>query len=239
MEENDVGTLDPKVLTTIMDTEPKYKDLLNVFSRSCRRHMGIDPIVLATEPVDGDRHITYRCNLAKLRAFVDYVVEDDHPCYLLMDCDLLLVDSILDIFDHPFDLMITEKPKGRRYPYNVGVVGIRRTERSLLFLKEWLSAAERLYEDQARHKYYHKIYAGINQAALGYMKDLLLIDPKSVTYLPTTVYNASDPADWKRIEREGWGETKVVHLKSGLRRAVFSGNTRAYPRIIGEYNGYL
>ena len=115
----------------------------------------------------------------------------------------------------PVTLMpdFTYKKAGRRWPpYNGGVLFVRPNERSLEFFKIMLDINNQMLADKTMHDPYRRAYAGINQAAFGYMMEnhngLC-----GMLQLNCSTWNACDNT-WL-----DYGDhVKMIHIKSALRR---------------------
>lgn len=142
---------------------------------------------------------------------------------LLIDTDTFITRPLTGIWNHEFDLAYTTKP-GERFPLNSGVVFVRVTPELRRFFAAWWETNLNLLRHAKEHHRWRKRYGGINQAAFGAMLDGGLGDLRAIE-LPCREWNCEETS-WRGFDKT----TRIVHVKSGLRRAIFSGET---PRKIG------
>ncbi len=134
---------------------------------------------------------------------------------LLLDADTMITRPLDDVWDRDFDLAYTTKES--RFPFNSGVVFVRVTDRARAFVSAWRDENRRMLGDSAHHQTWRKRYGGINQASLGFM---LAQPPRAgltIATLPCVEWNCED-FSWERFDPR---VTRIVHLKSSLRRAIF------------------
>lgn len=160
---------------------------------------------------------TYTSNSVKLAAWVAFVNRlPDGAKVILIDGDCLLRGPIsASAFAKPFDVAFTSKGT-RRLPVNGGVVFLRVSERSRAFMREWLRVNDRMLTDRGLHQPYEIKYGGINQAALGYLRERPTA--LAIAELPCSIYNACHEPLWLE-----WQTARVIHYKSALRRALWLG----------------
>jgi hypothetical protein len=99
-------------------------------------------------------------------------------------------------------------------PGNGGVVFVKNNERSIKFIERWRDVNDRMYIDKKFHETWRAKYAGINQAAFGYMIEKENRDIKLIT-VPCMKYNCTDEG-WKHITED----THAIHYKGVLRATV-------------------
>ena len=137
-------------------------------------------------------------------------IEDDN--FIFIDCDMIVLKDMEHVFDKDFDICYTTRES--KFPINGGVVFVKKNERSIKFIKRWQEINDRMYYDKKFHAKYHAKYAGINQAAFGYMIEQENRDIKLDT-VPCMRYNCTD---------EGWhlinDDCHAIHYKGRLRDAV-------------------
>lgn len=138
---------------------------------------------------------------------------------LLLDADMMILRPLDDVWDRDFDLAYTVKPQ-ERFPFNSGVVFLRVSDRTRAFVAEWRRENRRMLGDSRHHQVWRKQYGGINQAALGYMLSLGERAGVKLLKLQCREWNCED-SSWAAFDR---GVTRIVHIKSGLRRAIFFGS---------------
>ena len=196
-----------------------YHKLYDVMAYSLNKNM--PQAKLVNWPVDdlkthSGKNRSFESNSHKLQAWIDAydATDDEHIIY--SDCDMLFLADISEVFDYEFDLALT-RHAGNRIPYNGGIVFVRKSDKAREFLRQWLKVNNRMLSNPDFHWEWRKRrgYAGINQAAMGYMLENHR-EGMSIIDLPCEIYNSSMPNEWDKVER-----AKVLHIKSGLRRAVF------------------
>lgn len=147
---------------------------------------------------------------------------------LLIDGDTFVTRPLDPIWDLDFDVAYTLRAKyekvrglagvrtrGGGIPFNAGVIFLRVSERTRAFMRSWSETNLRFLRDAQEHEPWRKVYAGINQAALGY----LLEQGEHgchIAELPCAEWNL---VEWGLYEPE---VTRIVHVKSSLRRATFA-----------------
>jgi hypothetical protein len=143
---------------------------------------------------------------------------------LLIDADTFILRPLDDIWDQPFDLAYTVRTWARpsAFPLNGGVVFLVVSDVVREFMRRWRDETKRMLIDQEHHRIWVRAFGGLAQAALGC---ILERDDHGVTLraLPCCEWNCEDSA-WQWFDP---ARTRIVHVKSALRRAIFSvGPTR-------------
>ncbi len=204
-----------------------FKRLLDVFIQSCIDVLGSEPIVYKIPcPLNGmARPGAWRHNNTdKLEVWNDHIQNATQDT-VLIDCDMLIMQDFSEVWQHDFDVAITKrsekKSKLRQFPngipYNGGVVFVRNTDSAKRFIQAWTDCNRYLFENTRAHSGYLKKYAGMNQAALGYLLEARNgYDICKVIDVPCAKYNACAPDFWEN------GNAKIVHIKGDLRKEVFS-----------------
>lgn len=156
-------------------------------------------------------------NSAKLDHWRDVITSaDDGDRVLLIDVDTMITGSLDSVWDLPFDLAYTSA--AQRLPLNAGVVFVRVSPRSRAFLEQWAAVNRSFLGDATALRPWRTRYAGINQAALGFMLERAG-HGCAIERLDGAIWNCED-STWKRFAPP---TTRIVHLKSDLRRAIFRG----------------
>lgn len=192
-----------------------YKRLYNVFAHSLRANSSftLDTITPDAPTVD-KRTTSHHANSHKLDIWAQYLDNaTEGERIVFMDCDMMVLKDFADAFDNDFDVCYTKRTEG--LPLNGGVVFIRNNAKSRAFIRRWSEVDKQMLADKDFHGQWHPIYAGINQAALGYLLETGNHEPCKITHLPCAIYNACDE-DWMKLDPD----CRVVHFKSELRRAV-------------------
>jgi len=199
-----------------------YKRLVDVFRKSVNVTMPdvkFETIVLKSPGEKVSKLHSLLSNTIKLRAWKKWMDETNDNT-VFMDCDMLVLKPIESAFDLDFDVAYTVRTRAEM-PMNGGVVFVKPTDEGKRFIAEWLDVNERMYVNRKFHQPYRQKYAGMNQAAFGYLLenplDNILLKP-----LPCHTWNACSE-DWSFVN----GKTKIVHYKSQLRKlAVMHMSTR-------------
>ena len=140
----------------------------------------------------------------------------------LLDGDTMVTGPLDEVWKKPFDVAYTIRD-GDRLPLNAGVVFLRISDLTRAFMRDWWAWNLHFlnpmnYPDvngqKEPHAFWRRRYAGINQASLGYMLEKAPHGCQ-VLKLPCSIWNC---CSWERYEE---GETRIVHVKSALRRRVF------------------
>jgi hypothetical protein len=168
--------------------------------------------------VSGAITSSYAANTQKLDYWVSVVAAaPDGAEIVLLDADTMVMGPLDAVWDRIFDLAYTRRAPSHPFPINAGVIFVRANARSRAFLTRWRDENRRMLTDHQRHHTWRKQYGGINQAALGcvlqaggHAAELL--------ELPCNVWNCED-STWASFS----DATRIVHLKSDLRRALFLG----------------
>lgn len=196
-----------------------------VFARklevSARRHNPGWSIEVFEAPTDTRRGGTegyYRANTRKLEAWVAAAcVVPDGDEIALLDADTVVLGPLDEVWAEPFDVAITMRAATRRFPYpypfNGGVVFLRVSPRVRDFLGAWAAENARMLEDRQHHHRWKRRYGGINQAALGYLRESGGLDGLRVAEVPCEIWNCED-STWERFSER----TRIIHIKGELRR---------------------
>jgi hypothetical protein len=135
---------------------------------------------------------------------------------LLVDSDTAVTGSLDELWAHPFDVAITTRPKGSRFPLNAGVVAVRVSPATRAFMDEWLREDREMLAHPARLRPWRQRYGGQNQASLGAVLERGG-HGLDVARIPCEVWNAEDDS-WHTFGPD----TRILHVKGALRLAVFS-----------------
>jgi hypothetical protein len=139
----------------------------------------------------------------------------DHVVFL--DADTLMINPIHDVFREDFDVAYTVRTRSK-WVLNGGVIFVKVNERSMEFFRKFVETNNHMFNDKEFHEKYRVKYAGINQAALGYMLELNTTSAK-LKALPCAVWNACGE-DWSGIN----DTTRIIHLNGQARKSIFGGN---------------
>lgn len=199
--------------------ESKYTRMARVLKHTAQRycpdwHISVRPIDPA--PVKSAiNHLLCEVNTQKLdewwRIIMNAPVGDR---ILLIDADTFITRPIDDIWARDFDIAYTVRTF--ELPINGGVMFVRVTPETQAFVDRWRYHNHRMLVDGDLHIAWKNLYGGINQASFGYM--ISCIDqPLNFLPLSCTEWNCEDSC-WHRFDP---GVTRIVHVKSGLRRLIF------------------
>ncbi len=204
-----------KIISAYFHRHDNYAKLLNVFMRSAERTMpGVKVEVVNIEvpmkKYSGERKFDHHMDTYfGFMAKTERALREEGPV-CVSDNDIIFLQSVEDVFRNDFDIAVTTRE--HKCHLNTGVFFSRGTPAAKMFIERWLEhtreIATQFDEDRiSRH-------AGIDQAALFQtLEDDL---PVKVIFLPCIIWNAEQTC-WKHLTPE----TRVVHIKSGLRDIVF------------------
>jgi hypothetical protein len=136
---------------------------------------------------------------------------------LLIDADTFLVNPIDDIWNLDFDLAYTVKAS--KYPFNSGVVFLRVSEPVKALVSRWAEINRDMLALSRNHMPWRRRFGGINQAAFGKLLQEPIAATVNIIGVPCAEWNCEDSA-WGEFDPE---RTRIVHVKSALRRAIFEG----------------
>lgn len=227
-------------IVTVQFQYPDFYDfvlLRDVFKESCRIHMPdvefISIDIPPPEKIKGKAR-NFKYNTTKLRIWKEYMDIATEPV-IFSDCDMLAMKDASPAFDIDFDVAYTARTRVNRIPMNGGIVFANPTEGARLFFSKWLEINNQMLADTKFHSKWRSRYAGMNQAAFGYLYEELYkknqLDLKLHKYL-TIDWNAVD-CDWVAVNER----THFVHFKSKLRQLVLSGHpiTHHYAVIMNAW----
>ncbi len=163
------------------------------------------------------KFVNKRCfasNTVKLAEWLRIMNETDDDV-VFMDCDTAILRDISPAFVGDFDIGYTTRTRG--IPFNCGVVFVRNTPAAKQFVSEWRVVNDKMYANAKLHNPYRHKYAGINQAAFGYLLEHGAAGA-ALRKFPCHEWNACKE-DWPTID----GTTRVLHVKSDLRRMIVGG----------------
>lgn len=136
---------------------------------------------------------------------------------LLIDVDTFIVRPLDDIWTRSFDIAYTGK-RGARWPLNGGVIFLRVSEGTQAWMRAWRTENRAMFFSEERHKPYRRKFGGMNQASLGCLLDQPISKALDILEVPCHEWNCED-ASWLSFDP---AVTRVVHVKSALRKAVFN-----------------
>jgi len=205
----------------------QYKILSEVFEKSIKNKMPNANIInkylnskelptLKKIPKNHKYYMSYKCNTLKLKYWNDYV-NNYNTNTVLIDCDMLLRNSIDSIFENDFDIGLTVRKKTFN-TLNGGVIFIKKPNDNIKeFFNRWYELNNYLLENPKELEYYSRKYLpGINQSSL-----CLLLENEeqnyNIKYFPCEKWNSCQDS-WRKIYRVN---SNIVHIKSNLRKEIF------------------
>lgn len=175
-------------------------------------------------------HVTNSQKLEWWRSIVTAAEDGDRV--LLIDADMMITRPLDEVWATPFDLAYTIREEGR-LPLNGGVVFVRVSPASRRFVDRWLAVNLKFLANANEHRHWRTKYAGINQAAFGYMLERERDPALELARLTCHEWN-SENTTWAKFDPN---VTRIVHLKSGLRRALFGmPGKREHQRLIALWH---
>jgi hypothetical protein len=203
-------------------TDKQYERLARVLEYSARMYCPtwdinvrrIAPTVLRA----ASRSESHAANSWKLEHWCRVVEEAaNDERILLVDADTFVTGCLDPLWDREFDFAYTARDTSR-FPLNGGVIAVRGSERARDFMRLWVRRDRELLVNEERHRPWRKKYGGMNQASLGSLLETgsALTSWLRVEPLPCLEWNCEDTC-WDRFD----SATKIVHVKSALRMAVF------------------
>ena len=203
------------------EPDGQYDRLARVLRYTARQHCpswdvrveAIAPSLLA--PCTGNP--SHAWNTAKLDYWqaITAGMPDGTPL-MLMDADMMILRPLDLLWKRPFDLAYTVRSrKASRLPLNGGVIALRLSAATRGALAQWRAINREMMENGRRHQPYHQKYAGMNQASFGALLEEGGLADLEVLPLECQEWNC---CEWDLYTPE----TRIVHVKSRLRRAVFS-----------------
>lgn len=197
--------------------DTQYIRLGKVLEKSVKFYCPSIPIKFLTckppiVPEDERALMRFGENTEKLRLWVKLLkeIEDEH--IILIDSDMMVLNDISFVFDEDFDIGATLRAERARIPYNGGVMFVKKNERSIKFFEEFEKINNKMYNDREFHKKWREKYAGMNQAAFGYMVENYEGEIK-IKNFPCKEFNNCCPDSSKFLKEK----PKIVHIKGVLR----------------------
>ncbi len=215
----------PRLVSHWFGANPQFERLAHVLDFTARKFCpGWDVEVGRIEPAPRRSPLgvaSHAFNTQKMDAWAAVIAEAEEGArVLLIDADTMVLRSLDDVWANEFDLAYTVKASAIRFPFNSGVVFFRVSEATRRFAAAWQAENVRLLESPKEHVVWRSKYGGCNQAALGAMLEGGVVARLGlrVQALPCAEWNCED-SSWPAFSPE---RTRIVHLKSALRRGVFS-----------------
>jgi len=160
---------------------------------------------------------SHTSNTHKLDHWNRFVQEStDGDRILLMDGDMMILRGLDDIWERDFDLAYTNKRA--KLPFNGVILFLRSSEKTRRFMQAYWDKNMELLAAPQKHAPFRAKYGGMNQAAFGaLLPEIETTFGLKLIGLPCTEWNCEQSA-WPTFDPSF---TRIVHIKSGLRKAVF------------------
>lgn len=167
-------------------------------------------------PKTGTGVSSHIANTQKLAVWCARIREavDGQPL-LLIDADTVIVRPLDDIWAQPFDLAYTVKT--HLFPFNLGVMFFRVSDRVRAFADAWLRANDRAFAPDAEARAWRRQYGGVNQTAFGLLRERGGLEGLRVRELGCAEWNCEESA-WATFDP---AVTRILHVKGTLRGGVF------------------
>jgi hypothetical protein len=133
---------------------------------------------------------------------------------VLIDCDMLVLGDISPVFKKDFDVAYTFRTQSK-WPMNGGTMFVKVNDRSRAFFYKFLEINNTMLKDKVLHQKYRDVYAGMNQAAFGYILEHHK-DIAKLKALPCAIWNVCEHYD--QAIKNG---AKILHIKGKLRQNIF------------------
>lgn len=212
--------LEMKIIIVTFDfgTSTTYKTLHDVLIYSIEKHMPDAKWVSITldEPELHNRVKGFITNTVKLYQWVKEIQScKDGENVLLLDCDMLVIGDLKEIFKKEFDVAYTVRANSK-YPVNGGAIYVKVNERSRKFFDRFYEINKKMLDNPEFHQEWRNKYAGMNQAAFGYLlekeKDIANLVP-----IPCRKWNVCQE-NWKDYDEDA----RLIHVKGQLRYSIFN-----------------
>ncbi len=199
----------------------RYRKLAAVWQLSAQRTFNSSTLVIceASDPPD----FTVPCSvidrsgrkigpsktlswLKKLRFWHDIVMNSEGPT-LVCDIDMMFFgDPFPELSLITYDVALCQS--------NTGAVYFSGSDKSKLFMENWLKVAERMVDDAALYHHWDAKYKGLDQAAMGLMRETMIGTDATVVRIPRKFH-----AVWKSLRFTK--NPYMIHYHSRLRAAIF------------------
>jgi len=160
----------------------------------------------------------YKTPIYKLK--IEYqkdIVNKTNDNIILSDCDMLMLNSVEDVFNLDFDIAFTTR---ENLFLNTGIIFIKSPgEKIKEFFEKWNEKVNYLYRNPDKLEKNKKRFTnGLNQCSLGLILEEYENKNKKnlkIKYLPSSIYNSCQDT-WETLN----DETRIVHIKSELRDSL-------------------
>lgn len=198
------------IMTAFFARKKKYNALLKVFKNSMRAIM--PKVKFRLLKIKKPENIDHKRDTAfAFIAAAKYALAHNKGILAVADCDLMFLQSIEDINRLQFDIAVTTRNKMK---YNTGLWFMKPTARAKKFIERWIFNTEIIMNNFCKYEDFCWQHGGIDQASL--FMTLQKNKKASVLELPCQIWNATQ-SEWRNVDYN----TRVIHIKSKLRLAVF------------------
>lgn len=224
-----VPALKPRI-ESLWFGDGKYERMAQVFEATARAHcpawdLNLRKVDQKALPRHRSANTGHVSNTQKLDHWNDIVQEaPDGARLLLVDADTFFTNPIDDIWERDFDIAHTVKRS--RFPFNLGVIFLRVSDRSRRFFAAWTANNAHMLTHKVVHRQYRERFGGINQASFGRTLETDAVRGVNLLGIPCVEWNCEDSA-WESFDPR---KTRIVHVKSALRRAIFDRNAEDMAR---------
>jgi len=196
-----------------------YKELTKVLIKSIEKY---EPDALwilnwLCEPDSSGQIRGIVSNTVKLNKWVEELNNcDDDDNVIFLDCDMLLIGPLFDVFEKDFDIAYTKREEWHKLPLNGGAIYVKVNNKTRLFFNMFKEINNKMYNNPEFHQKWRDKYAGINQAAFGYLLENKDYNARIID-IPCSKWNVC------RFKQESVDkDARLIHFKGSLRKALFS-----------------
>ena len=219
-------------------SKPHFARLKNVLLYSLNKY-NKDLIIIEKElecptcehRTENDKKFQYLENIHKTQKWNEFFqslnIGDE---VLFLDADILILNNISEMFDflENKEIILTTR-NYKKLNFNAGVILFKVTENTKRFFNEWTEKISKFSHEIRFNQEIIKlseIYLGAGQTTLAYM-----IEKEEykniIDKVPCHIWNCCQQ-DWDLYT----DETKIIHVKSGLRKLIFEKSVRKKSTII-------
>jgi len=198
------------------DNDTKYKTLLDVLEYSAKTNMPDAEFIAfnidapQVEELPGQKMLI--SNTVKLKIWVEQLQKARKGDKLaFFDADMLIMRDFSQVFNYNFDVAYTYRMDYGRLPLNGGVMFAKPTRKAKSFFRKFLEINNYFLTHKKEHDEFRRIYAGMNQAAMGWMLERSN-HRANILGLPCPLWNVCNE-DWHQMRPDAY----ILHIKSRLR----------------------
>lgn len=155
-------------------------------------------------------------NVQKVEHWTEVVTAaPDGTPLLVIDADTAILRPLDDVWERSFDVAYTVKR--RPFPYNLGVLFVRVSDRTRAWFAAWRDENLRMLEEREGVDAWRQTHGGINQASFARLRESGATTGLELLELPCREWNCEE-SGWPSFDP---GRTRILHVKGELRRAMF------------------